>query len=89
MEGVDLTTHHAVVSRHRFRAGRWVGGIWTTPTYDATTNTVFVSTGTLNPPQTLSQASWPGCGHHLGGRDHWQLPFYATVTDSDWGRHQR
>ena len=33
------------------------GGVWTTPTYDSATNTIFVSTGTLNDhTQTQSQA---------------------------------
>jgi len=37
--------------------GQVGGGVWTTPAYDAATNTIFVSTGTLNDhTQTQSQA---------------------------------
>ena len=62
------------------------GGVWTTPTYDARTNTIFVSTGTLNDyTQTQSQAIVALNAGTLQTKSVWQLPFSAAVFDSDWG----
>ena len=62
------------------------GGIWTTPTYDPATNTIFVSTGTLNDhTQTQSQAIVALNATTLQYVNSWQLPFAASVLDSDWG----
>jgi outer membrane protein assembly factor BamB len=66
--------------------GQVGGGIWTTPTYDPATNTIFVSTGTLNDhTQTQSQAIVALNATTLQYQDSWQLPFAASVLDSDWG----
>jgi outer membrane protein assembly factor BamB len=66
--------------------GQVGGGVWTTPTYDATTNTIFVSTGTLNDhTQTQSQAIVALNATTLQYLNSWQLPFAASVLDSDWG----
>src|SRR6266851_4926919 len=66
--------------------GQVGGGIWTTPTYDAATNTIFVSTGTLNDhTQTQSQAIVALNATNLRYVSSWQLPFEASVLDSDWG----
>ncbi len=66
--------------------GQVGGGIWTTPTYDSATNTIFVSTGTLNDhTQTQSQAIVALNATTLQYVGSWQLPFEASVTDSDWG----
>ena len=60
--------------------------MWTTPTYDAATNTIFVSTGTLNDhTQTQSQAIVALNATTLQYESSWQLPFEASVLDSDWG----
>jgi len=62
------------------------GGVWTTPTYDATTNTIFASTGTLNDhTQTQSQAIVALNATTLQYENSWQLPFPAASIDSDWG----
>ena len=51
-----------------------------------TTVSRFVSTGTLNLySQTLSQAIVSLDATTLAVKDHWQLPFEAAVSDSDWG----
>ena len=66
--------------------GQVGGGIWTSPTYDPATNTIFVSTGTLNDhTQTQSQAIVALNATTLQYVGSWQLPFEAAVTDSDWG----
>ena len=83
---VDLTSHQVVATANFVPNGQVGGGVWTTPTYDAATNTIFVSTGTLNLySQTLSQAVVSLDATSLAVRDHWQLPFEAAVSDSDWG----
>ena len=66
--------------------GQVGGGVWTTPAYDAATNTIFVSTGTLNDhTQTQSQAIVALNATTLQYQSSWQLPFEASVMDSDWG----
>ena len=83
---VSLTTHQVVGITPLVPSGQVGGGIWTSPTYDATTNKVFVSTGTLNLySQTLSQAVVAIDATTMAVVDHWQLPFEAAVSDSDWG----
>ena len=62
------------------------GGVWTSPSYDPATNTIFVSTGTLNDhTQTQSQAVVALNATTLQYVGSWQLPFEAAVQDSDWG----
>ena len=83
---VDLTTHQVVATAKFVPDGQVGGGVWTSPTLDPATNTVFVSTGTLNLySQTLSQAVVSLDATTLNIKDHWQLPFEAAVSDSDWG----
>jgi len=83
---VSLTTHAYVGEADMVPAGQVGGGIWTSPTYDASTNRIFVSTGTLNLySQTLSQAVVAIDASSMNVVDSWQLPFEAAVSDSDWG----
>jgi outer membrane protein assembly factor BamB len=65
--------------------GQVGGGVWTSPTYDAATNSIFVSTGTLAGfTQTQSQAIVELNASTLAYESSWQLPFGASVADSDW-----
>src|ERR1700730_1267211 len=65
--------------------GQVGGGVWTSPTYDAATNTIFLSTGTLAGfTQTQSQAIVALNATNLQYVSSWQLPFGASVSDSDW-----
>jgi outer membrane protein assembly factor BamB len=83
---VSLATHQVVGMAIMVPNGQVGGGIWTSPTYDAATNKIFVSTGTLNLySQTLSQAVVAINATTMAVVDHWQLPFEAAVSDSDWG----
>jgi outer membrane protein assembly factor BamB len=83
---VDLTQHQIVATHNLVPNGQVGGGVWTSPTYDASTNTVFVSTGTLNDyTQTQSQAVVALDAGTLAYKSSWQLPFSAAVSDSDWG----
>jgi outer membrane protein assembly factor BamB len=75
-----------IVHTHNFvPKGQVGGGIWTSPTYDAATNSIWVSTGTLSQyTQTESQAIVKLNASTLATQAIWQLPFVDSVTDSDW-----
>jgi outer membrane protein assembly factor BamB len=84
---VNLTTH-TVTNTANFvpNGGQVGGGVWTSPTVDAATNTVFVDTGTINLyTQTLAQAVVALDATTLAVKSSWQLPFEAETFDSDWG----
>ncbi len=91
---VSLTSH-AVTNITKFAPdGQQGGGVWTSPTVDAATNTIFVATGTINQyTQPLSQAIVALDATTMAVKSHWQLPFEAETYDSDWGvtpdAHQR
>ncbi len=83
---VSLTTHQVVNDYAFVPNGELGGGVWTTPALDPTTNTIFVTTGTLNDyTQTQSQAIVALAAGTLAYKGSWQLPFQAAVADSDWG----
>jgi outer membrane protein assembly factor BamB len=75
-----------IVHTHDFvPAGQVGGGVWTSPTYDAATNDIWVSTGTLSQyTQTQSQAIVQMNATTLAVKATWQLPQVDAVTDSDW-----
>jgi outer membrane protein assembly factor BamB len=75
-----------VIRAHDFVPdGEVGGGIWTSPTYDAATKSIWVSTGTLSQyTQTQSQAIVQLNASNLALKAVWQLPFGASISDSDW-----
>ncbi|MDQ0259287.1 PQQ-binding-like beta-propeller repeat protein, partial [Sinomonas atrocyanea] len=83
---VDLASHAVVADYNFVPTGQVGGGVWTSPALDAATNTVFVSTGTINDyTQKQSQAIVALDAATLAYKSSWQLPFEAAVQDSDWG----
>ncbi|HYM85050.1 MAG TPA: PQQ-binding-like beta-propeller repeat protein, partial [Candidatus Dormibacteraeota bacterium] len=83
---VDLTTHLVAASVSFVPNGQVGGGIWTTPAIDTATNTVFVTTGTLNQAsQTLSEAMVALDATTLAVKSSWQIPRSVANADSDWG----
>ena len=85
---VSLTTHQLVNTYNFVPNGQLGGGVWTTPTLDTSTTpaTIFATTGTLNDyTQTQSQAIVALNADTLAYEGSWQLPFEASVSDSDWG----
>jgi outer membrane protein assembly factor BamB len=83
---VDLTTHTVVATVNFVPTGQVGGGIWTTPSIDTSTNTVYVTTGTLNMvTQTTSEAMVALDGTTLAIKSYWQIPRSAANADSDWG----
>jgi len=85
---VDLTTHKVTARFEAVPAGQHGGGVWQTPAIDATTNTIFITTGnfTLAPAQQpLAQAlvALDATTLHVLGR--WQIPARQSIKDGDWG----
>ena len=83
---VDLTTHAVVASVNFVPTGQVGGGVWTSPAIDTSTNTVYVTTGTLNNAvQTTSEAMVAVDATTLAIKSYWQIPRSAANADSDWG----
>jgi outer membrane protein assembly factor BamB len=83
---VDLTTHAIVNTFNLVPNGQVGGGIWTSPAYDAATNTIFLTTGTrASATQTMSEALVSLDAGTFATRGVWQLPADQEVSDSDWG----
>ncbi len=82
---VSLASESIVATYNFVPNGQVGGGVWTSPTYDPATNKIFVSTGTLAGfSQTQSQAIVALDAGTLAYDDSWQLPFGASIADSDW-----
>lgn len=83
---VDLTTHAVVASVAFVPLGQVGGGVWTSPAIDTSTNTVYVTTGTLNQStQVYSEAMVAVDGTTLAIKSSWQIPQSTMNADSDWG----
>ncbi|MBA3826661.1 MAG: PQQ-binding-like beta-propeller repeat protein, partial [Ktedonobacterales bacterium] len=60
--------------------------IWTSPSVDPATNTIYVTTGTKNQPtQTLAQSMLAFDATTLAIKGGWEIPEADAVVDSDWG----
>lgn len=83
---VDLTTHKVAQVFNVVPDGQVGGGIWTSPAWDAHTNTIYVTTGTQNlASQVLAQSILAIDANTLTLKDYWHLPSAEAGTDSDWG----
>ncbi|QNK81545.1 PQQ-binding-like beta-propeller repeat protein [Nakamurella sp. PAMC28650] len=82
---VDLTTGQVAATWNAVASGRVGGGVWTSPTLDQTTNTIFLSTGTEGGTEPLAQALIALDATSLSLKDSWKLPAAQAVTDSDFG----
>jgi outer membrane protein assembly factor BamB len=83
---VSLTTHAVVHTFDVVTRGQVGGGIWTSPTIDPVSGTIFVTTGTQQyflQPRVQSLVELDAAT--LGLKDWWQIPISDTVVDSDWG----
>ncbi|HEY4024885.1 MAG TPA: PQQ-binding-like beta-propeller repeat protein, partial [Candidatus Dormibacteraeota bacterium] len=83
---VSLATHAVVRTYNVVPNGEIGGGIWTSPTVDPATNTVYVTTGTqeffLQPQVQAMVALDAGT---LDVRGWWTISPSRAVVDSDWG----
>jgi len=84
---VSLSTHQVTDMFKVVPDGQLGGGIWTSPSLDAATNTVFVTTGTWTDPtrQPYAQAIVALDATSLSVKSSWQLPQLDAVNDADWG----
>ena len=85
---VSLTTHQVVNTATFVPTGQTGGGIWTSPTLDATGKTVFVTTGTATndvTQQPYAQAMVALDAGTLAIKGDWRIPPAQAVPDSDWG----
>ncbi len=82
---VSLTTHQIVNTFNFVPTGQYGGGIWTSPSLDTATNTIFLTTGTRNrPDQNLSEAVVALDATTLALKASWSLPTSAETVDSDF-----
>src|SRR5499427_7665249 len=82
---VDLSTHQVVATFNSVPQGQVGGGIWTSPSLDPATNTVFVTTGSPGAAgQDGSQAIVALDATTLTVRSSWKIPPDQVVEDSDW-----
>jgi len=90
---VDLASHQVVAVFKAVPDGQRGGGIWTSPTVDPATNTIYVTTGTTGAGQTpgadaaqpYSQAFVALDATTLAVKGSWQVPAADQVSDGDWG----
>jgi polyvinyl alcohol dehydrogenase (cytochrome) len=83
---VDLATHQVVATFDAVPDGEVGGGIWTSPTVDAATNTIYVTTGTqtdTSQPYAAAMVSLDATSLAVEGA--WQVPPAEQVADNDWG----
>lgn len=82
---VSLSSHQVVNTLNLVPDGQVGGGIWTSPTVDEATNTLYLSTGSeASSTQPLSMAMVSVDASSLAVKSVWKLPESAAVLDSDW-----
>jgi outer membrane protein assembly factor BamB len=82
---VNLSTHQIAQTLDLVPTGQIGGGIWTTPSIDTATNTIYVSTATENlTTQAYAQAMVAINATTMAITSSWKLPENEAVTDSDF-----
>ncbi len=81
---VSLSTHLIVNTFNAVPQGQYGGGIWTSPSLDTSTNTIFVTTGTRNQTtQMLTEAVVALDASTLAVKSFWAVPnSQETVEES-------
>ncbi len=83
---IDLTNHDIAATHYFVPNGQLGGGIWTTASYDATTNKIFVTNGNRNAfDQPDTQAIMAVDPTTLNVTDSWQIPESQSNGDPDFG----
>lgn len=83
---VSLSTHQVVATTNLVPNGQIGAGVWTSPTLDVATNTIYVTTGTIqNAAQIYAQAIVAIDANTMAIKGSWQVPVSQVVPDSDWG----
>src|SRR5579859_6803324 len=82
---VSLAEHKIVTTLNLVVPGEVGGGIWTSPSVDPATNTLFISSGTATTPQEkLAQAVFSVDADTLAVKSWWTLPANEAIGDSDF-----
>jgi hypothetical protein len=82
---VNLSTHQVVNTLNIVPTGQVGGGIWTSPSVDPATNTIFATTGTENlTTQGWAQAFLAIDASTLSAKSSWKLPESEAILDSDF-----
>ncbi len=82
---VDLKTHEVVNTFNNVENGQTGGGVWTSPSIDIKTNSLFLATGTESiPNQPLAQAVVSLDATTLRLKSVWKLPEKDAIGDSDF-----
>jgi outer membrane protein assembly factor BamB len=82
---ISLAGSHAVRAFNVVSAGQVGGGIWTSPSVDPTTNTIFVDTGNEGGAgEPYARAILALDADSLAVKSVWQLPA-SGIPDPDWG----
>ncbi len=82
---VSLTTHTIVQTLNLVADGQIGGGIWTSPSVDPTTNTIFIASGTATSyEEHLAQAVFSLDATTMQIKSVWTLPTAAAIGDSDF-----
>ena len=82
---VDLSTHQVVATFSAVPRGQVGGGVWTSPSLDPATSTLFVTTGSPGAAgQPYSQAIVALDSTTLAVKGSWKIPADQVVDDSDW-----
>jgi outer membrane protein assembly factor BamB len=82
---VSLTTHQVVSTFNVVPNGQVGGGIWSSPSVDPASNTVYVTTGSGDPNQPYVQAIIGLDATTLAVNGSWALPANDPTPDADWG----
>lgn len=82
---VSLKTHQIAHTFEIVPAGDVGGGVWTSPSVDPVTNSIFVSSGTeINPRDYLAQSLFVLDASTLTLKSWWHLPEAEAIGDSDF-----
>jgi outer membrane protein assembly factor BamB len=82
---VNLKTHQIAHTFETVPPGQVGGGIWTSPSIDPATNSIFVSSGTeTGPDEHLAQAVLVLDALTLTLKSWWHLPEAVAIGDSDF-----
>lgn len=86
---VSLNSHQVVNTLNVVTSGQVGGGIWTSPSVDPATNTIYVTTGNPeNPAQPCDEPLAPSLvaldATTLAVKSWWQIPPAQLNADADW-----
>ncbi|MCI4330725.1 MAG: PQQ-binding-like beta-propeller repeat protein [Thermoplasmata archaeon] len=86
VDEVNLASHLVAHTFYVVPPGRTGGGVWSTPTLDRATNSVYATTGnSLSSPLNLTDAIVQLNASDLALKSAWQIPASQQLVDGDFG----